>query len=134
MGEFLDPEHQDSEPIRKWLNAGGKLVYSTGGGFSNEIGNSSIYKEKLTEYSRSGRAHLIPNNYFANDEKDLKNLDIRSDDPMCWHWRGLRERAFFIQMIGILSKTLRTVIIKRTKRQGIQNCKKLKSPDEIDLH
>lgn len=81
MGEFLDPEHQDSEPIRKWLNAGGKLVYSTGGGFSNEIGNSSIYKEKLTEYSRSGRAHLIPNNYFANDEKDLKNLDIRSDDP-----------------------------------------------------
>ena len=81
MGDFLNPEHQDSEPIRKWLKAGGRLVYSIGGGFSNEIGNSPSYKKRLAVYSSSGQAHLIPSELFADDEKELKNLGIRSDDP-----------------------------------------------------
>ena len=100
IGDFLDPELQDSEPIRKWLKAGGRLVYSFGGGFSNEVGYSSIYKEKLTEYSRSGRAHLIPSKHFADDEKKLKKVVSVPMTHMCWHWRSLRECAFFIQMIG----------------------------------
>ena len=81
MGDFLNPEHQDSEPIRKWLKTGGRLVYSIGGGFSKEIGNSSSYKDRLAVYWSSGRAHLIPSELFANDEKKFKNIGIRSNDP-----------------------------------------------------
>ena len=64
-GDFLNPSHQDSEPIREWLNAGGRLVYSIGGGFSKEIGNSSSYRKRLAIYARSGRAHRIPSKYFV---------------------------------------------------------------------
>ena len=81
MGDFLNPKHQDSEPIREWLKAGGRLVYSIGGGFSKEIGNSSSYRKRLAIYASAGQAHRIPSKYFAEDEKKLKNFDIRSDDP-----------------------------------------------------
>ncbi len=81
MGDFLNPKHQDSAPIREWLKAGGRMVYSISGGFSDEIGNSPSYKERLTVYSNSGRAHLIPGELFADDEKKLKKIGIRSNDP-----------------------------------------------------
>ena len=59
-GDFINPKHDDSAPIRKWLQYGGKLVFSTGDGFRDEVGKSKKYIQKLVEYLRSGRADLIP--------------------------------------------------------------------------
>ena len=81
MGDFLNPEHQDSAPIRKWLRKNGRLVYSTGGRFAKEIGISGKYKTGLVEYVRAGKARHIPYEQFAEDEKKLINGHIRSNDP-----------------------------------------------------
>ena len=82
LGAFLtDPADEDSRPIRKWLDGGaGSIVYSTGGKFAQEI--RGRVKARLADYVRAGRAKLIPESWFADDERKLKNrADLRSDDP-----------------------------------------------------
>ena len=82
LGAFLaDPADGDSGPIHKWLDRGaGSLVYSTGGKFKEEI--QGRYKDKLAEYARAGRAKLVPEGRFADDERSLEaRPDLRSDDP-----------------------------------------------------
>ena len=82
LGAFLaDPADEDSRPIRKWLDRGaGSIVYSTGGKFAQEI--RGRVKARLASYVRAGRAKLIPESRFADDERKLKNrADLRSDDP-----------------------------------------------------
>ena len=82
LGAFLaDPADEDSSPVRKWLDRGaGSIVYSTGGGFADEI--QGRYKDKLADYVRAGRARLIPESRFADDERSLEaHPDLRSDDP-----------------------------------------------------
>ena len=82
MGDFINPKHQDSAPIRNWLQNRGRLVFSTGGRFTEEVGKSKKYKQKLVEYLRSGRAELIPCERFASDEDILKNSNLlNSNDP-----------------------------------------------------
>ena len=82
LGGFLaDPPDKDSRPIHKWLVRGaGSIVYSTGGKFAEEIPDRA--KAKLADYVRAGRAKLIPESLFADDERDLEaRPDLRSDDP-----------------------------------------------------
>ena len=81
-GDFINPKHHDSAPKREWLQNGGKLVFSTGGGFTDEVGESQKYTQKLVEYLRSGRADFFPCEKFASDEEFLKNSNLlNSNDP-----------------------------------------------------
>ena len=82
LGAFLaDPADEDSRPVRKWLDRGaGSIVYSTGGRFAREI--RGRVRAKLADYVRAGRAKLVPESRFAEDEHDLEaRPDLRSDDP-----------------------------------------------------
>lgn len=83
LGAFLERPHEDSEPIRQWLErqvGAGTLVYSTGGKFADEVQRK--YRRKLADYSRAGRAHFVPPCRFAKDEAELKaSGSLRSDDP-----------------------------------------------------
>ena len=82
MGDFINPNHPDSAPKREWLQNGRKLVFSTGGGFTDEVGESQKYTQKLVEYLRSGRADFFPCEKFASDEEFLKNSNLlKSNDP-----------------------------------------------------
>ncbi len=82
MGIFLsDPMRDEVEPIHKWLiNGSGNLVYSTGGAFAKEV--TGFARDKLASYVQAGRATLIPDAEFAEDERQLRNDPIvHSDDP-----------------------------------------------------
>ncbi|MDE0130393.1 MAG: hypothetical protein OXQ86_12640 [Gammaproteobacteria bacterium] len=82
LGIFLsDPIAEDAAPIHKWLKQGwGKLVYSTSGKFSTEVGGPS--KRRLAEHSRAGRATAIPASEFHSDERQLRNNSaVLSNDP-----------------------------------------------------
>ena len=80
LGDFLNPNHEDSEPIRKWMVKGGKLIYSTCGNFAQEVGTRQ--KNKLAEYLRSGKARLVQCKQFIKEERDLKTCRLlKSDDP-----------------------------------------------------
>ena len=82
LGVFLaKPLREDAAPIRQWLDTrGGTLVYSTGGQFANELKGKA--KGKLAEYSRAGKARLVPASRFAEDEAKLNaSGKLRSNDP-----------------------------------------------------
>ena len=82
LGTFLaQPADEDSRPIRRWLDrGGGSIVYSTGGKFAEEI--QGRLRARLADYVRAGRAKLIPESRFIDDERDLKaRANLRSDDP-----------------------------------------------------
>jgi len=80
LGSFLaDPPNEDSAPIRKWLDKGSILVYSTGSIFAEEITGRA--KGKLTDYVRAGKAKVIPKERFIDDERSLgARRDRRSND------------------------------------------------------
>ena len=84
LGEFLaEPRNKDSDPIHQWLkrqHGRGKIVYSTGGHFAQEI--SGAKRTKLKAYFDAGLAQLIPAERFADDEQGLQDRgDMLSDDP-----------------------------------------------------
>lgn len=81
LGSFLaDPPDDDSAPIRKWLDKGGNLVYSTGSLFAREVVGRA--KARLEVYVRAGKAIVIPEERFIDDERCLRSrADRRSDDP-----------------------------------------------------
>ena len=81
LGSFLaDPPDEDSSLVRKWLDKGGTLVYSTESIFAKEITGRA--KRKLLDYVRAGKAKSIPKEHFIEDEMSLRSrLDLRSDDP-----------------------------------------------------
>ena len=68
----------DTEVVAEWR----ETRLSTGGGFTDEVGESKKYIQKLVEYLRPGRADLIPCEKFADDEEFLKNSNLlNSNDP-----------------------------------------------------
>ena len=80
-GQFLqEPPTEDMQPIHDWIRKqGGKLVYSTGGKFSEEF--SGRAKARLDVYRQVNVAKLIPPEEV---EKKLNKLDmdlLKSDDP-----------------------------------------------------
>ena len=80
-GLLGDPPDGDSAPVRGWIESGrGRIVYSTGGQFANEIGDKA--KVKFLEYVRAGNAKLVPHRDFAEIEKRLRSdRRLRSNDP-----------------------------------------------------
>lgn len=80
-GPFLqEPPTEDMQPIHDWIKKqGGKLVYSTGGKFSEEFSGKA--RTRLDVYRQANRAKLIP---YKEVEKKLNELDMdlmKSDDP-----------------------------------------------------
>ena len=81
LGNFLtDPADADALPIHRWIERGGRLVYSTDGRFRKEI--SERAKRKLLDYVRDGKAVFFPGASFKDDEDRLATQsDLRSNDP-----------------------------------------------------
>ena len=80
MGAFLaDPPEEDAAPVRRWIDTGGgRVVYSTGGKFAEEVRGHA--KQRLLRYSQAGRAKFVPEHRFIDDQNTLQ-ARIRSDDP-----------------------------------------------------
>ena len=80
LGEFLsEVVNEDCKPIYQWLEKGGKIIYSSGGRFSDEIGADA--RRKLNELARKGNAILIGARIFQNAEAAVKrDGSCKSDD------------------------------------------------------
>ena len=79
MSKFLSkPKNEDVEPIYKWVNGPGRLVYSTGGKF-RELGRPT--RQKLARLAQTGQAKHIPASSFEKEERQFENNnEVRSDD------------------------------------------------------
>ena len=79
-GLLSDPADADAAPVRNWLERGGRIVYSTGGAFTREVGRRRM-RDRLLDYARAGRAQYVPADQLADDERTLAaRHDLRSDD------------------------------------------------------
>lgn len=71
LGKFLsEPGNEDCDPIYRWLKNGGRIVYSSGSQFGNEIGASA--KSKLSELAGKGSAVLIDAREFQEIEANVR--------------------------------------------------------------
>ena len=78
FGRFRDPENEDLEPVRKWLNnQKGRIVYSNSEKYYKEWKNGGM-ENWAKERSRAGQYRLITGG-VEEKEKELKGK-IRSDD------------------------------------------------------
>ena len=78
IGEFLDADNDDMEPVRAWLSEFGKIVYSVSGNSKEEREQYQSFPHKFLEYSRANK--LIRVNP-SDVEKEIKNLpNLKSND------------------------------------------------------
>ena len=81
LGKFLaDPPGEDAIPIHTWLRRRkGKLVYSTGGKFADEIIGKA--RQRLMDYVRAGLVvEEVRRENLREEEQGLED-EIGSDDP-----------------------------------------------------
>ncbi len=80
MGTFLrEPRRPEVEPIHKWLEKSGRLIYSDDGQFRRELGHTA--KQKLQGYVQAGVAKGIPSSSFHAIEANYQsNENVKSDD------------------------------------------------------
>ncbi|MDE0058363.1 MAG: hypothetical protein OXI22_09895 [Defluviicoccus sp.] len=81
LGKFLaEPPGADALPIHKWLTRRrGKLVYSTGGKFAEEIVGKA--RERLLVYVRADMAVVEAREHELHEQEQALAADIRSNDP-----------------------------------------------------
>ena len=81
LGKFLaEPPNADVLPIHRWLTRRrGKLVYSTGGKFAEEIVGKA--RERLLVYVRADMAVEESREQELREQEQALAADIRSDDP-----------------------------------------------------
>ena len=79
-GDFLEPENQDMESVRNWVDKkNGKIAYSPVGKMKDELEKYPKMRRQFEQYSRAGK---LKNLSFEAVEQRKKNLpSLRSDDP-----------------------------------------------------
>ena len=80
LGTFLgESPSKITAPIHKWLRKKrGKLIYSTGGRFANDIGRGT--RDRLAVYAQAGMAIEVKGELLIDEERMLEGR-IKSDDP-----------------------------------------------------
>ena len=78
-GDFLEPENQDMEPIRKWMKTkNGKIAYSPTEKMERELKRHKM-RERFDIYREAQQLKLVPPNEVEQAMDSLPNL--QSDDP-----------------------------------------------------
>ncbi len=84
-GNFLTPKEQRNEDmqfIHNWLDeSSGRIAYTTGGAFNDELNKIHKAKRWLMGNLESGKAKLISPEACADAEKEFPIKEIMSDDP-----------------------------------------------------
>lgn len=78
--DFLNPQNQDMEPVRKWIGtSNGKLVYSPTEKMQSELSRHNKMKAQFDRYRETNKLKLIPSDKVRREMDGLRHL--QSDDP-----------------------------------------------------
>lgn len=75
--DFINKDNEDMKPIRKWLDRGGKLVYSPTDKFKWEIRCKGM-AEDLEYYRGIGKVKYVEKERVEEEQRKL--MGLRSDD------------------------------------------------------
>ena len=67
--DFLNPEDKDMQPVRTWINNGGKLAYAPTEKFEFELNRAEKMKSQFAVYRERGKVKL----FEKKDVEDTRN-------------------------------------------------------------
>ena len=80
-GNFLNQDNPDMEPVRKWLEKGGKIAYSPTQEMERELEGHEGMKDWFKARRRTPRVKYIPKNKVEQAMKKLlQSSNLRSND------------------------------------------------------
>ena len=77
-GAFINPKDEDMEPIRKWINSKGRIVYSPTEELQEELGKSGNIRKQFFKYREAGKMKIVCHEMVRSEQHKLQNL--QSDD------------------------------------------------------
>lgn len=75
---FLDPDNNDMEPVRRWLEKSGKIAYSPTEKLKQELDDYPKARLQLRQYGQRGKLKIFSKELVEKKEESLPSL--RSDD------------------------------------------------------
>ena len=80
-GDFLNQNNPDMEPVRKWLEKGGKIAYAPTQTMKSELNKHEKMRQKFYDYDEAGKLKQPPKEEVEKAMERLQKLDLKSDDP-----------------------------------------------------
>ena len=79
FSDYLNPEDENMEPVRRWMKSKGKLVYSPTEKLKQELDRHKKMRLQIDEYRKNGRLKQFP----AQEVEMVKDRlpSLQSDDP-----------------------------------------------------
>ncbi len=79
FSEYVNPENQDMELVRKWMSKKGKIVYSPTLKLKQELEKHDKMRKQFEQFRENGKLNQIPEGEVEHDRRSLPQL--KSDDP-----------------------------------------------------
>ncbi len=79
FGDFVNPNNPDMEPIRKWINGNGKIVYSPTVKMKEELNRNHTMRTLLQSLRENNKAIYHPPEDVEPIVDEL--MDLQSNDP-----------------------------------------------------
>ena len=80
-GDFLNQNNPDMEPVRKWLEKGGKIAYAPTQTMKSELNKHEGMRDQFKAYRAKNRVKLISEDEVQKAMEKLQASDLQSDDP-----------------------------------------------------
>ena len=79
FSDYLNPEDENMEPVRRWINSKGKMVYSPTTKLKQELDRHKKMRLQIDEYRKNGSLKQYP----AQEVEMVKDTLplLQSDDP-----------------------------------------------------
>lgn len=79
FSDYVNPDSEDMEPVRRWMKRSGKLVYSPTEKLKQELDRHDQMRQQLDRYREDGSLRLYP----AQEVEQIKTKLplLKSDDP-----------------------------------------------------
>ncbi|MXY50143.1 MAG: hypothetical protein F4Y38_12715 [Gemmatimonadetes bacterium] len=79
FSDYLNPEDENMEPVRRWMKSKGKLVYSPTEKLKQELDRHKKMRLQIDEYRKNGSLKQYPAQEVERVKDRLPSL--QSDDP-----------------------------------------------------
>ena len=79
FSDYVNPDSEDMEPVRRWMKSSGKMVYSPAEKLKQELDRHDQMRQQLDRYREDGSLRLYPAQEVETVKTKLPRL--KSDDP-----------------------------------------------------
>ena len=79
FSDYVNPDSEDMEPVRRWMTRSGKIVYSPTEKLKQELDRHERMRQQFVQYRQNDKLRLYPAREVETVKTKLPRL--KSDDP-----------------------------------------------------